>query len=219
MVKGGSFTKDMVSKQEEVMNPAEYLSQQVSSSGLSMKDWYRQIYLKSQHWADLRQVALERAGFKCRHCGCGGKLDVHHERYKSIYDVTQDDLTVLCRKCHEAEHAGHKDIRQATKKPKKQKAKQTQKSGISKKKSRAQKRRLVQAYNRGKREAGGESIDRVTGGYAMVCRVAAGFDELSETAKDYIASIKKRLDDVASPKKKAGSDGLSKLSSGIKKLF
>jgi hypothetical protein len=201
------------------MKPAEYLEQQVKASGFSWRDWYRKIYLKSDHWADLRKVALEKAKFRCSHCECGGTLDVHHENYKSIYDVTQSDLSVLCRRCHIAEHEGHKDIRQANRKPRKQKSKEHQKPVVSKKKSKLQRRRLAEAYNRGKREAVGEGVNRVAGGYAMVCRVADGLGELSESAKDYIAKIKKSLDDLTAPKKPRGIDGISKLATGIKKLF
>lgn len=93
---------------EPAKRAADYLKQQIADSGLKKKQWYRQIYLKSDHWRDLRQTALEKAGCKCSNCGCGGTLDVHHERYKSIYNVTQDDLSVLCRKCHKAEHEGKK---------------------------------------------------------------------------------------------------------------
>jgi 5-methylcytosine-specific restriction protein A len=201
------------------MKPAEYLKQQIEASGMSKRNWYRTIYLHSDHWRDLRATALELAKHRCKSCGCGGVLDVDHIRYRSIYNVTQDDLQVLCRRCHKAEHEDRKDIRQANRKPRRQKSKELQKPVVGKKKSKFQRRRLTEAYNRGKKEAGGEGVNRVAGGYAMVCRVADGLGELSESAKDYIAKIKKSLDDLTAPKKPRGIDGISKLATGIKKLF
>lgn len=33
------------------------------------------------------------------------KVEVHHLRYGTLYDVTTDDLMPLCRRCHEAVHS------------------------------------------------------------------------------------------------------------------
>jgi hypothetical protein len=202
---------------------ADFLKQQLASSGLTMRQWYRQIYLKSDHWRDLRQIALEKAGFKCSSCGCGGSLDVHHERYKSIYNVTQDDLSVLCRKCHKAEHEGKKDIRQANRKPRQPKRKKdqqpSQEAAPSQKKGKVQKRKLVKAYNRGKKEAGGTHENRVAGGYTAVCRCAKELGELSHGAAAYVAQIKKNFDNVKRFVKPGGSDPIDKLPSNFKGLF
>jgi len=201
------------------MKPAEYLKQQIESSGLTKKEWYWQVYLKSDHWNDLRTTALENANHRCCKCGCGGKLDVHHERYKSIFNVTQDDLSVMCRKCHHAEHEGKKDIRRANRKPRKPKTKTPQKPVVSKKKAKVQRRKLLQAYRRGKKEAGGTPTHRVIGGVAMACRVAAGFDEVSTQAKSYLDKIKSDLQKLLNENKPISADPVDKLSSKIKKLF
>lgn len=199
---------------------SEYLKQQIAASGLSKKNWYWQVYLKSDHWSDLRKEALANAKFKCSKCECGGNLDVHHERYKSIYNVTQDDLSVLCRKCHNAEHEGKKDIRQANRKPRKPKAQpKKQKSGISSKKSKVQCRKLAQAYKRGKKEAGGTQIHRVTGGYASICQIVPGLGELSESAKAYIAKIKRELDSLKSLEKSSSKDPIVNIANKIKGMF
>lgn len=78
----------------------------VRESGLSGRDWYREVYLMSDHWKDLRLRALHRGGKKqrCNRCGFPDNLDVHHLNYRNIYDVTVDDLEVLCRRCHMIEH-------------------------------------------------------------------------------------------------------------------
>lgn len=41
---------------------------------------------------------------KCPCCNKRSNLDVHHIRYKKIWDVHTDDLVVLCRNCHEDAH-------------------------------------------------------------------------------------------------------------------
>lgn len=89
---------------------------EIAASGLTQKEWYRNIYLHSAHWKTLRRNALEVHGSKCHGCSTKKRLDVHHLQYRAIYDVTVADLQVLCRKCHSKEHP---DIKSAPS-PKKQ---------------------------------------------------------------------------------------------------
>lgn len=86
-----------------------YLASQIEASGLSKREWYRQVYLKSEHWKKLRQAKLDFSGRNCEQCQTTSDLDVHHIEYRSIYDVTIFDLQVLCRACHNAEHPNPKD--------------------------------------------------------------------------------------------------------------
>ncbi len=72
---------------------------------LSMREWYREIYLHSAHWLELRKAAKEKYGEKCNRCPKSGS-DVHHRQYRYIYDVTVGDLEVICRACHDLEHGG-----------------------------------------------------------------------------------------------------------------
>ena len=65
--------------------------------------WYRKVYLLSEHWKALRK-AKRKLNPVCEICGAKRKLDVHHLRYKNIYDVTVEDLQTLCRKCHKRHH-------------------------------------------------------------------------------------------------------------------
>ena len=62
-------------------------------------------YLKSSHWKQLREVALFRDKV-CKKCGSSIYLQVHHKSYKNRGDFWKeiDDLIVLCRNCHKAEH-------------------------------------------------------------------------------------------------------------------
>ena len=62
--------------------------------------------LSGAHWERTRQRALERAGRRCERCGRPGRLEVHHKT--ALEDggapYAPDNLRVLCRDCHLAEH-------------------------------------------------------------------------------------------------------------------
>lgn len=63
------------------------------------KEEYR-IYLQSDHWKKLRLLKISQVGYKCQDCGVQKNIQVHHIRYKKIYNVKTNDLRVLCRDCH-----------------------------------------------------------------------------------------------------------------------
>jgi len=67
------------------------------------RDWYRNIYLCSEHWKQLRKEK-KRLNPVCEICGSKKKLDVHHKNYRGIYDVLLEDLQTLCRRCHNSRH-------------------------------------------------------------------------------------------------------------------
>ena len=68
------------------------------------KHWYRTVYLRSDHWLNLRADKLA-VNPVCQHCEGKGPYDVHHLDYRNLTDCTAADLVTLCRKCHIAEHA------------------------------------------------------------------------------------------------------------------
>jgi len=78
--------------------------QEIQLSGLSQKEWYCEVYLNSQHWSDLKLSKFAQVGRKCEVCGDDRQIEVHHERYRHLYDVTPADLKVLCHTHHEAIH-------------------------------------------------------------------------------------------------------------------
>lgn len=63
-------------------------------------------YLQTPHWRRTRDAALRRAGFSCSNSPCRERsnLQVHHRSYDRIGCERPDDLTVLCRRCHEGHH-------------------------------------------------------------------------------------------------------------------
>lgn len=65
-------------------------------------------YLKTQHWQTQRQLAKQRAGYRCQVCNSTRQLEVHHRSYAYARGVDPqkelENLTVLCHHCHNAFH-------------------------------------------------------------------------------------------------------------------
>lgn len=61
-------------------------------------------YLQSPEWKDTRRRALVKSGYRCERCGSKTKLHVHHKTYEHKGRELPGDLSVLCKRCHEAEH-------------------------------------------------------------------------------------------------------------------
>ncbi|MBN9007334.1 MAG: HNH endonuclease [Rhizobiales bacterium] len=62
--------------------------------------------IRSVRWKSVRLAAKRRDGFKCRHCGAPGPLEVHHvKRVKDAPELAYDlgNLLTLCKACHSAE--------------------------------------------------------------------------------------------------------------------
>jgi hypothetical protein len=65
---------------------------------------YREVYLRSDHWRQMRQLALRDAEDRCAVCNSSHQLDVHHRTYERLGAERLTDLLVLCRKCHQVFH-------------------------------------------------------------------------------------------------------------------
>lgn len=75
----------------------------VARGAMSLRDWYRGVYLGSDHWIQLRARKLrKRPG--CEECRRAKATQVHHLQYRSIFDVLLSDLQSLCWRCHAAKH-------------------------------------------------------------------------------------------------------------------
>ena len=65
-------------------------------------------YIRSWQWRERRLAAMTAAGNKCQRCGAdywlGNQLEAHHLHYNSLGHERPEDVVVLCRPCHEAEH-------------------------------------------------------------------------------------------------------------------
>lgn len=69
-------------------------------NGMSYED-----YLLTPEWQDTRRRALVKAGHRCERCRARDGLEVHHLTYERKGHELPEDLTVLCRRCHEAAHS------------------------------------------------------------------------------------------------------------------
>lgn len=61
-------------------------------------------YLKSPHWQAIRKRLYRAYEYKCAMCGSSRNLNVHHITYENLGEEKDEDLTVLCQRCHETLH-------------------------------------------------------------------------------------------------------------------
>lgn len=62
-------------------------------------------YLGTRHWQEIRQRALDCAGYRCQVCNrVSGTLSVHHRTYENLAMERDSDLIVLCGRCYELFH-------------------------------------------------------------------------------------------------------------------
>ncbi|SDF09706.1 hypothetical protein SAMN05421825_1030 [Epilithonimonas hungarica] len=69
------------------------------------RDYYRNVYLKSEAWQRKRYVVLKRDNWRCVYCGAKA-TQVHHTRYAK-YNIGKepiDWLVSVCYSCHEELH-------------------------------------------------------------------------------------------------------------------
>lgn len=86
------------------MNAKERYEKEVVDYGKGRGAWYREVYLHSAHWLELKVAKLSAHGKRCGRCTRTTSLQIHHKEYRSIYDVELSDLEVLCRECHTKAH-------------------------------------------------------------------------------------------------------------------
>ncbi len=69
------------------------------------RNYYRNIYLKSDAWKRKRYVVLKRDNWKCVYCG-NRATQVHHKRYakKNIGREPIKWLVSICKTCHDNRH-------------------------------------------------------------------------------------------------------------------
>jgi 5-methylcytosine-specific restriction endonuclease McrA len=76
-------------------------------------DYY--VYIASPEWKEKADAAKAAAGHRCQVCNRGkddgALLDAHHRTYQRLGHELPEDITVLCRECHELYEANKKAIR------------------------------------------------------------------------------------------------------------
>lgn len=61
-------------------------------------------YIKSQEWREKAEEAKAKAGNRCQVCNRSRaevQLDAHHRTYERLGNELPEDITVLCRDCHQ----------------------------------------------------------------------------------------------------------------------
>jgi hypothetical protein len=66
---------------------------------------YREEFLRSPEWREMRQRVLNRAGNRCEACLTAPARDVHHVSYRHGKLPPAWELRAICRECHEQLHA------------------------------------------------------------------------------------------------------------------
>ena len=64
---------------------------------------YRE-YIKSKEWKKKRRAFIELHGRKCAACDSKNKLRVHHMSYRHLGNERENELIILCARCHEEYH-------------------------------------------------------------------------------------------------------------------
>ena len=66
------------------------------------RDYYRNVYLKSDDWKRKRYVVLKRDNWRCVYCGARA-TQVHHKRYakRNIGKEPIKWLVSVCKPCHD----------------------------------------------------------------------------------------------------------------------
>jgi hypothetical protein len=81
-------------------NHSEWLDQKAREAGYeSYSD-----YLKSPHWLEFRERALNAANYRCWKCKEAKSLTVHHNHYNTLGRERVTDVKTLCFGCHKKLH-------------------------------------------------------------------------------------------------------------------
>jgi hypothetical protein len=92
-----------VDKRENYKEKRMQISDEKYEFYLKGKNYYQDVYLKSDEWKRKRIRFLERDNYKCRCCWSKAEA-VHHITYVNIHKENDKDLISVCHLCHEKIH-------------------------------------------------------------------------------------------------------------------
>jgi hypothetical protein len=83
----------------------DFMSDYLSRILLSRREYYNNVYLKSEAWKRKRYIVLKRDNWRCVYCG-GQATQVHHTRYAkwNFGKEPIEWLVSVCKTCHESKH-------------------------------------------------------------------------------------------------------------------
>ena len=67
-----------------------------------------QEYINSKAWEIRRRLAIQLAGARCEVCKRENELHVHHLSYENLGAERDEDLLVVCVRCHNDLHWGQR---------------------------------------------------------------------------------------------------------------
>jgi hypothetical protein len=107
-IKSTKAKLDILLKNKNVQQNADQRSSQNNSKLLSADSISERVnyyeYIKSQAWREKAEEAKARAGNRCEVCNKSRaevQLDAHHRTYDRLGNEPLEDITVLCRDCHQ----------------------------------------------------------------------------------------------------------------------
>lgn len=110
-----SLTEDYRTRKLELGDPIKHYERLRSGYSISKVLQLRKMpyieYLNTEHWQILREAVYSRDGYKCADCGISSKvkhLEAHHCTYSNKGNESLDELTTLCKECHEERHTMRK---------------------------------------------------------------------------------------------------------------
>jgi len=66
---------------------------------------YYDDYLASPYWKERSAQKMKAVNYTCEECGASDTLlNTHHLTYERLGDELDEDLIVLCRRCHKKRH-------------------------------------------------------------------------------------------------------------------
>ncbi len=71
---------------------------------LKDKYLYYHFYLKSNKWRTFRNSVLKNRGYNCEQCSSKKDLHIHHITYENLGHEDENDVIILCGKCHAEAH-------------------------------------------------------------------------------------------------------------------
>jgi len=83
----------------------DFISDYLSRMLLTRREYYNNVYLKSEAWKRKRHIILRRDNWRCVYCG-GRATQVHHTRYAKL-NIGKEPiewLVSVCKSCHESKH-------------------------------------------------------------------------------------------------------------------
>jgi hypothetical protein len=92
-----------VEKRENYKEKRMQISDDKHEFYLKGKNYYQEVYLKSDEWKRKRIGFLERDDYKCRCCDKKAEA-VHHVNYNNVHRENEKDLISVCHSCHEKIH-------------------------------------------------------------------------------------------------------------------